>query len=158
MANESTIRQADFTIERTMAATPDRVFRAFADKAAKEAWFQGPPGWRRIEHEFDFRVGGRETSKVGPDEGAVHGFEALYFDIVPDRRIVYSYEMYIDEVRTSVSLATIELFPEGEGTHLVITEHGSYLDGYDLPGGREEGTEGLMDALEASLAGGTATP
>jgi uncharacterized protein YndB with AHSA1/START domain len=141
------IRQADFTLERSYTASPARVFDAFADKASKEAWFQGPPQWLRKRHEMDFRVGGRESSLVGPPEGPDHGFEAIYHDIQPDERIVYSYEMYLDDARTSASLAIIEFFAEGGGTRIVITEHGAFLDGYDKPGEREHGTKLLLDAI-----------
>lgn len=60
--------------------------------------------------------------------------------------------MHMDDIRTSVSLATIELFPSGTGTRLVMTEQGAFLDGYDDAGSREEGTKLLLDALGAALA------
>ena len=41
----------------------------------------------------------------------MHRFDSLYYDIVPDERIVYSYEMHLDDKRISVSLATIEFAP-----------------------------------------------
>jgi hypothetical protein len=50
-----------------------------------------------------------------------------------------------------VSLTTIELFPDGAGTRLKFTEQGAFLDAFDNPKVREEGTKGMMDALEASL-------
>ena len=48
--------------------------------------------------------------------------------------------MHLDEVRISVSLATLELKPAGSGTRMVYTEQGAFLDGYDDAGQREEGT------------------
>src|SRR5262249_40467321 len=39
--------------------------------------------------------------------------------------------MHLDERKISVSLATLELRPEGKGTRLVITKQGAFLDGYD---------------------------
>jgi uncharacterized protein YndB with AHSA1/START domain len=59
--------------------------------------------------------------------------------------------MYMDETRISVSLATVEFEPEGAGTRLVYTEQGAFLDGYDAPAGREQGTRDLLDALGAEL-------
>ena len=101
--------------------------------------------------EFDFRVGGRETSGGGPVGGPVYGYSAVYADIVDDERIVYSYEMTADGRRISVSLACIELRPDGAGTRLVITEHGAYLDGLDTPELRIQGTAHQLDALGESL-------
>jgi uncharacterized protein YndB with AHSA1/START domain len=75
----------------------------------------------------------------------------VYFDVVPDARIVYSYEMHLDERKISVSLASIELTPEAGGTRVVVVEHGAFLDGYEDGGAREHGTNWLLDKLGASL-------
>jgi uncharacterized protein YndB with AHSA1/START domain len=82
----------------------------------------------------------------------VSDFNCLYQDIVPDQRIVYTYEMHINGNRISISLATIEFKPEGAGTRLLLTEQGVFLDGHDDAGSREKGTRGLMDRMEASLS------
>lgn len=74
-------------------------------------------------------------------------FDSTYHEIVENSRIVYDYEMRIDGVRLSVSLATIELTPAGTGTDLVITEQGVYFDEHDNSEQREEGTRGLLEAL-----------
>jgi uncharacterized protein YndB with AHSA1/START domain len=84
-------------------------------------------------------------------EGATYLYEARYHDIVEDERIVYAYDMYMDDTRISVSLGTVELSPDGDGTRLVYTEKGAYLDGHDTPEQRQEGTEQLFDALGQSL-------
>ena len=145
------VTHGTFTIERRFDASPRRVFQAFADPQAKARWFGGPPEWGPNEKTMDFRVGGRETNRATPPGSKVHSFEALYYDIVPDERIVYAYEMHIGEERISVSLATIQFAPDGAGTHLKLTEQGAFLDAFDNPKVREDGTKGLMDALEASL-------
>jgi uncharacterized protein YndB with AHSA1/START domain len=144
---------ATFTIERVYDAKPARVFKAFADPKAKAQWFGGPAEWTQGGRELDFRVGGRERLSGGPKGGQVHSFDALYQDIVPDERIIYSYDMHLDDKRISVSLATIELKPQGGGTRLVFTEQAVFLDGYDDAGSRERGTQGLLDKLGASLKG-----
>jgi uncharacterized protein YndB with AHSA1/START domain len=144
---------ATFVIERTYPVAAARVFRAFADPQAKAKWFKPPEDWSPEKHEMDFRVGGRETSVGGPKGGPVIGFRALYQDIVPDQRIIYTYDMDIDGKRISVSVATIELKAEGSGTRLKLTEQGAYLDGFDDPSVREKGTKDLLDALGRSLTG-----
>jgi uncharacterized protein YndB with AHSA1/START domain len=142
---------ATFTIERVFDAKPARVFKAFADPKAKAQWFAGPDAWTQGGRELDFRVGGRERLSGGPKGGPIHSFDALYQDIVPDERIIYSYDMHLDDKRISVSLATIELKPAGAGTRLVFTEQAAFLDGYDDAGSRERGTHGLLDKLGAWL-------
>lgn len=140
-----------FTIERRFDASPRRVFQSFADPEAKARWWGGPPEWGPKDWVMDFRVGGREINRATPPGGKLHSFEALYYDIVPDQRIVYAYEMHIGGERISVSLATIQFSPDGAGTRLKLTEQGAFLDAFDNPKVREEGTIGLMDLLEASL-------
>jgi uncharacterized protein YndB with AHSA1/START domain len=149
MAERST-EHATFAIERTYDASPERVFAAWADPAAKARWFGGGEG-STDEQELDFRVGGREVNRGAGPDGQTYAYEAVYQDIVPDQRIVYTYDMHRDKTRISVSLATVELQPKGDGTKLIFTEQGAFLDGEDKPEYREQGTGGLLDALEAEL-------
>jgi uncharacterized protein YndB with AHSA1/START domain len=78
-------------------------------------------------------------------------FEAIYLDVAPNERRVYVHEMHINDARISVSLATMQLTPEGAGTPLTVTEQGAFLDGHDDSGSREHGSAGLLDQLAASL-------
>jgi uncharacterized protein YndB with AHSA1/START domain len=155
---DSSVIHDTFVIERTYPAAPSRVFAAFTSAEAKEAWgdtgdiesAEGAAG----QQEFDFRPGGRE--KFGFQyNGKTMRYDALYYDIVPDQRIVYSYEMYMDDVRISVTVATIELAKSGDGTTLTWTEQGAYLDGIDgaeAPRLRQEGTSEILDGLAKYLA------
>ena len=153
---ERSVTHATFVVERTYDASPARVFAAWADPAAKTRWFKGPEEWGPGAYELDFRVGGREISRGGPPGGPVYSYEALYQDIVPEQRIVYTYAMDQGETRISVSLGTVELTPAGSGTRLVYTEQGAFLDGHDSPDQRKQGTGSLLDALEAELRRETA--
>lgn len=148
-----TVVHDSFTIERRFAQPPARVFAAWSSADAKARWFVGPDGWTLRERRLDFRVGGREKVVGGWPGGMTSDFDAIYHDIVPDRRIVYSYGMHVDDRRISVSLATITFEPNGAGTLLRVTEQGAFLDGYEDKGSRERGTAGLIDQLAASLAG-----
>jgi hypothetical protein len=60
--------------------------------------------------------------------------------------------MYTGEDRMSVSLATVQITPDGDGSHLCYTEQGAFLDGIDKPEAREEGTVWLLDSLAKYLA------
>jgi uncharacterized protein YndB with AHSA1/START domain len=148
------IVHAAFSIERIIPASPARVFAAFADPALKAKWFHALDGWKPSDVSLDFRKGGRETAA-----GEVPGewssrFEATYHLIEPDAQIVYSYEMYHDNVYLSVSITSIELdaIEDGAATRLVFTEQGAYFEGGEAAhADREEGTIGLLKRMEASL-------
>jgi len=147
MTDRSSVHST-FVIERRYAARPTRVFQAFADPEIKKKWFGGPPDWNPGVSTFDFREGGNETDKGGgPPGGPTHDFDCRYYDIVEDQRIVYAYDMQLGDRRISVSLATVELRPDGDGTLLTLTEQGVYLDGHDDAGSREEGTRWLLGKL-----------
>jgi uncharacterized protein YndB with AHSA1/START domain len=146
------VAHATFHLERSYPASTRRVFQAFADEAAKSRWFNGTPGeWELLERRMEFRVGGHERVRGRWRGGMVSTFDAFYYDIIEERRIVYTYQMQLDERRISVSLATIELQPEGTGTRLGITEQGAFMNGYEDNGARERGTGELLDRLGASL-------
>jgi len=150
--NAQASQHGSFTLERVYDATPARVFAAWASAEAKARWFAGPDEWAEAGREFDFRVGGREYVKGRWKSGTTSTFDARYFDIVPDRRIVYAYDMYVDEAKISVSLATVEIAPQGGGTRLRFTEQAVFLDGYDDAGSRERGTAALLDNFGRALA------
>jgi uncharacterized protein YndB with AHSA1/START domain len=154
---EHSVIHDTFCIERTYPAAPSRVFAAFASREAKDAW-GGEPGLEPVDGtagsaEFDFRPGGRERFGM-KYESRTYRYDALYYDIVPDQRIVYSYEMYADGARISVSVATIEFAKSGDGSTLTWTEQGAYLDGIDgpqAPALRQGGTAEMLDGLARYL-------
>lgn len=147
------IHQHDFTLERRFRQTPEQTFRAFADPALKRRWFGPPDEWGDAEWSLDFRVGGTEVSAARDTDGVLHEFRSRYHDIVAGERIVFTYDLLLEERLVSVSLTTIELRRSDDGgTHLVFTEHGAFLDGLEDPAEREHGTGLMLDGLERLLA------
>jgi uncharacterized protein YndB with AHSA1/START domain len=142
-----------FVIERDYDILVARVFRAWADPLLKARWFAGSTDALGDSYGLDFRVGGRETNRGGPPGGPTFTYESVFRDIVPGRRIVYTYEMHADDDRISVSVATVEFRGDGSTTHLRLTEQGVFLDGHDTSAQREEGTRSLLDSLGTTLQG-----
>jgi uncharacterized protein YndB with AHSA1/START domain len=141
---------ATFVIERSFPADTGRVFAAWATAEAKAKWF-GPNSDGGPNLDLDFQVGGRERFAVTTPDGTTYTYIALYKDIVADERIVYTYEMYLNDERMSVSVATIEFAPSGDGTELTMTEQGVFLDGHDTVAAREHGTRELIEKLAATV-------
>lgn len=138
-----------FVIERDIAASPTLTFSAWATVEAKSQWFAGSEGWHLLDRHFDFREGGSECLEGRWDSGTVSLFRCQYHDIVPNKRIIYTYEMLLNGKRISVSVATIEFTAKGEGTHLKLTEQLVHIDGYPTPEDREVGTRYLVDKAAA---------
>ena len=154
---ERSVIHDTFVIERTYPASASRVFAAFASREAKDAWgetgdmAEAEPATGPVA--FDFRVGGHERFG-NVYQGVRFTYDAVYYDIVPDQRLVYSYEMYADGVRLSVSVATIEFVSTDDGSVLTWTEQGAYLDGLDgqdAPRLRQGGTSEMLDSLAKYL-------
>ena len=122
-----------------------KVFSAWSTPEFKRQWF-GSPDPAKPNQVFDFREGGREynAEKMGDTDFI---FDVSYRDIVPDNRIIYTYEMHMNGQRISVSVATIEFTPKDGGTRMVLREDGVYLDGLDTSAQREAGTNYLVDQL-----------
>jgi uncharacterized protein YndB with AHSA1/START domain len=151
--SERSVEHATIVIERTFDASPARVFAAWSDPEAKARWSGVPED----QLELDFRVGGREAHRGNDPDGNPYTFEARFQDIVPSQRIVYTYEMFTGETRISVSLATVELASDRDGTRLVFTEQVVFLDGHETPARREHGWGALLDALETDVSRGRAS-
>jgi uncharacterized protein YndB with AHSA1/START domain len=151
----SAIHHGQFTLERTYSAKPERVYAAWSEVGAKSHWFIGPEGWHEMRREMDFRVGGHELLQGRHATGGVTLYTSRFHALVPASRIVFVYDMHLDEVHHSTSLATVELVPVSNGTRLRFTEQVAFLDGTTDARGREHGTAVHLDRLTAWLASGS---
>jgi len=149
---ERSLAHAGFTLVRDYPVPVEAVWAAFADPDQKKQWFGAGDAWDLGEWRHDFRVGGHDVA-----EGQFHGgprsrYEADYTDIIEYHRIVTSYNMWIDGVHISTSVASLEFEPVEHGTRFTHAEHGIHLDGFDNGSQREAGSRGLLDALGNFLA------
>jgi len=148
------VHHATFAITRDFEAPVARLWGAFARQDLKDRWF-GAHGDAVVitERTFDFRPGGRETAVGHWKTGTVSNFQSTYHDIVEGQRIVYVYDMFVNDWKMSVSLATIEVEARGSGSRLTITEQGAFFgeEGAKHAAGRAQGTAQLMGMLGDSL-------
>ena len=144
-------RHGTIRLERRYKAAPARVFAAWAEPTARAKW-DVPGRWVIAEQRFDFREGGRELKRFGPKDDPRFVADTLYLDIVPQRRIVFSYSMTSRGEPISVSLTTVEIMSDGQGTKLLLTEQAAFLDGKDNAANREEGLASMLDKIGESVA------
>ncbi len=110
-------------MQRTFAAAPDRVFRAWIEPEAIKRWF-GPQGQKTVLAEVDLRVGGRYRFGVQSPDGSVDYVSGTYREIQPPARLVFTWgwsnpgEPDPDETM----LVTVEFRSHGAQTQVVLTQ------------------------------------
>jgi uncharacterized protein YndB with AHSA1/START domain len=136
------------SFERRFSVAPAKVYAAWSDAAQRARWhFPGDDGWELAEFDQDFRVGGHERSRFGP-KGAPHlREEGRFLDIVPNERIVSAATMHEDDSRISITLCTVEIAPDGDGTLLKLTDQSAFLDGRERPDERRSGWGAVLERL-----------
>lgn len=117
MANNS------IKLHRVFTATPEKVYKAFADADAMASWFP-PYGFVCKIHQLDFKVGGLfKMSFVNFTTGSSQSFGGEYLEIVPNERLKYS-DRFDDPNIPGQMITTIELKRVVCGTELFATQEG----------------------------------
>ena len=141
-----------FTLTRLLKAPPARVFAAFRDIDLKSKWFIAPGDYQIAERSLDFRVGGKEVLRGKFDNGTTTSYDATYYDITDNERIIYAYDLLINGSRFSVTLATILFRAKDGGTELSFTEQNVYVNApADAHASRIKGVAWHLDNLDQAL-------
>jgi uncharacterized protein YndB with AHSA1/START domain len=154
MSQRSVLRTS-FDIDRHFRAIPRNVFNAWSDPAVKHRWSDCHSDLSDNEYSLDFRPGGSERLRVVHPDGSVQLVQKHYFDIVPNARIVFGYDILLDERRLSVSLVTVQFERSAKGTRMVYHEQVCYLDGHQDLEERIRGTHEGFDRLDLALQDGS---
>ncbi|MCU1688854.1 MAG: hypothetical protein JWN61_1328 [Pseudonocardiales bacterium] len=153
MTAERRLARAEFTLIREYPAAVHRVWAAFSEEKEKRSWWGADDAIEPGEWQFDFRLGGRDVAEGRFHDGPVSRYEATYTDIVEHVRIVTTYDMWLDGIHMSTSVASLEFEAVGDGTRFTHVEHGVFFDQFWADGPqRETGSLGLLDALGSYLS------
>ena len=146
-------RHDTVVVQRTYAASPERVFAAWSDPDAIVRWYMpGDASWSSQVVAHDFRVGGVKQIRFG-QTGQTPFFEDCRFeDIIPDRRLCYSMTIARGEQRITTSMVTVELLGVDEGTKVIVTDQLVILDGEETAADRERGWGETLDKLPRVLS------
>ena len=111
MTLQRRLARAGFTLTRDYPAPVERIWDAFTQEDQKLAWWGAGDAIEPGEWAFDVRVGGRDVAEGTFHDGPVSRYEATYTDIVEHNRIVTTYDMLLDGVHTSTSVASLKFEP-----------------------------------------------
>jgi uncharacterized protein YndB with AHSA1/START domain len=149
-ATITTPAEREIHIERVFDAPVDRVWRAYTDPDLIAQWWGG--GEKLTVERLEVERGGHWRIVVqGP--GGSDGFEGRYREVVPQERIVQTFEW--DGMPGHVAVETATFTDLGDGRTKVTTTSlfhtGEERDGM-LSSGMEHGLNASYDALDALLA------
>ena len=149
--SQRSVLHTSFVIDRQFRASPKRVFQAWTDPKAKRSWSDCHADLNDTDYSLDFRPGGSEFHRVVYPDGAIQLVQKHFFDVVPNARIIYAYDIELSKRRLSVSLVTVQFEPSTAGTRMLYNEQVTYLDGHEDLEERIRGTEGGFDRLQATF-------
>ena len=134
-------------LTRRYTVAPARVWRAWTEPQALSAWFgPGEPNSVTLA-ELDVRPGGRYRIRFHTQDGEEHEVFGIYEEVVPERRLVFSWAWRSTPDR--VSRVALDLRPAAEGTELDFL-HERFFDQAACDGHRRGWTATLVK-LEAWL-------
>jgi len=143
------LTQPSLTLTRRLRAAPAKVFAAWTDPEKIVRWF-GPEQTivDSVSADMDVRVGGHFRISFRTDDGEYHEVGGRYIEVVPDRRLVFSWAWHSTPERRSQ--VTVVLRDEGDVTLLTLT-HDKFFDEAARDGHRR-GWTGTLDKLERMFA------
>jgi uncharacterized protein YndB with AHSA1/START domain len=148
MANTKTQERPSLSIVRKLDAAPGKVWRALTEPEMLKKWMTPDAATKVATAEIDLRVGGRYRIVMRPPEGEEHDVRGVYREIVPNKKLVYTWAWKSTPERESV--VTIELRAAGSGTELTLT-HEQFAD-EQARDRHQHGWTGCLAGLEKFLA------
>ena len=148
MANIKTQERSSLSIVRKLDAAPGKVWRAITEPEMLKRWMAPSDDFKIPVVEAELRVGGRYHIIMNAPDGQVHDVSGVYREIVPNKKLVYTWAWKSTPERESV--VTIELRPTGGGTELTL-KHEQFADA-EARDRHQQGWMGCLARLEKAVA------
>ena len=109
------------SLHRVIKASPDKVYRAFADPIAFSSWIP-PYGFLCVVHHREFKVGGTyKMSFINFTTGRNQSFGGKFVEIKPDELIKYN-DKFDDPNLPGEMVVSVRITKVSAGTELKITQ------------------------------------
>jgi len=148
MANTKTQERPSLALVRKLDAAPAKVWRALTEPEMLKKWMAPDDAFKVPVAETDVRIGGRYRIVMNAPDGEVHDVSGVYREIVPNRKLVYTWAWKTTPERESI--VTIELRAAGSGTELTL-RHEQFAD-EAARDRHEHGWKGCLARLERAVA------
>ena len=141
-------REISLTLHRTLDAPVEAVYAAWTDPETMRRWFA--PGDLAVARAVaEVEVGGTFLIEMRGQNGESHVTRGVYREVVPNRRLVHTWQWEGSDVE---SLVTVELEPASPGTTRLTLTHSRFAQA-EARDQHEKGWTGCLAKLEALYAG-----
>ena len=146
------LHTGQFTIQRTIKASQDRLWHLLTDPQARTKW--GAPSDEHVLEmvTHDLRVGGQELHRCGPAKNPEFEVATHWYHLEGPATACFTEALEMGGTRLSVSLVGYDLNPVEGGTELNITVTVTSLVGEDMTADHHEGWTSALNRMEKIVA------
>lgn len=149
MVTASRVDTSILEIQRTIKAPVAKVFKAWTEPDQMNKWF-GCNTADSVRISQDFKVGGEYRIDVHCTDGRTVTASGSFLEIVPNRKLVYSWNNTSLEHPATDTLVSVEFIDKGDTTEISLTH--SKFDRPVSVQGHSMGWGAALDKLEAFFA------
>jgi uncharacterized protein YndB with AHSA1/START domain len=114
------------TLKRQLKVAPEKVYAAWTQPEQMIRWWGVTPHPKTPIAETDLRVGGRYRVQFWGPGGEHHSVSGVYREIVPNRKLVFTWAWQSTPERESQ--VTIDIKPANDGSSLLTLVHEQFAD------------------------------
>ena len=149
MASQELGADVALRLERTIAASPERVFAAWTKAEQLTRWFAPSGDYKTVVTALETKVGGRYRIEMYRPDGNISVAIGQFRELQPPNRLAFTWK-WEENPAMPDSVVTVTISPEGKGSRLVLT-HEKLADAKSREG-HNHGWIGCLERLEALLA------